>query len=60
MKPGMNIELMGPLMRNHSFTIDRMEDEKGAPLEQANPNSRVIMALPEGACSNDLLRMEKQ
>ena len=56
---GDTIELMGPEMRNDSFIIDAMTAEDGAPLDFANPNSRIIMALPAGAAAYDLLRVSK-
>ena len=56
---GDTLELMGPAMRNDSFTIIAMTDEKGAALDFANPNSRVIMTLPSGAAPFDLLRISK-
>ncbi len=52
------IELMGPGMRNDSFTAS-LTDEKGNPLEVANPNQRVKMPLPDGAAANDLLRISR-
>ena len=52
------IELMGPGMRNDSFTAS-LTDEKGNPLEVANPNQRIKMPLPAGAAVNDLLRISR-
>ena len=52
------VELMGPGMRNDSFTAS-LTDEKGKPLEAANPNQRIKMLLPEGAAPNDLLRISR-
>lgn len=54
---GDTVELMGPGMRNDLFTIDAMHAESGTPLEVANPNSRVVVALPAGAAAYDLLRV---
>lgn len=56
---GDTVELMGPTMRNDAFTIDVMTDERGTPVDQANPNSRVIMTLPTGAAPFDLLRVSQ-
>jgi len=56
---GDTVELMGPEMRNDSFTIEAMTAENGTPLDFANPNSRVIMALPAGATAYDLLRISR-
>jgi len=55
---GDTVELMGPGMRNDSFTAS-LTDEKGNPLEVANPNQRVKMPLPTGAAANDLLRISR-
>ena len=55
---GDTVELMGPGMRNDSFTAS-LKDEQGLPLEAANPNQRVKMLLPEGAATNDLLRISR-
>ncbi len=56
---GDNVELMGPGMRNDAFSIDTMTSENGYPLDFANPNSRVIMALPAAAAPYDLLRVAR-
>ena len=55
---GDTVELMGPGMRNDSFTA-AMTDENGTPLDTANPNQQVKMLLPEGAAVNDLLRISR-
>jgi len=55
---GDTVELMGPGMRNDSFTAS-LTDEKGNSLEVANPNQRVKMPLPDGAAANDLLRISR-
>jgi len=52
------IELMGPGMRNDTFTASLI-DEKGNPLDVANPNQRIRMTLPEGAAVHDLLRVSR-
>lgn len=56
---GDTIELMGPGMRNDSCRIECMTDECGRPVDFANPNQRVHMALPSGAAVNDLLRVSR-
>ena len=58
-KSGDSVELMGPAMRNNTFAMTAMTDEKGVALETANPNSRIIATLPDGAAVNDLIRTEK-
>jgi len=50
------VELMGPGMRNDSFTAS-LTDEKGNPLDVANPNQLIRMALPARAARHDLLRI---
>jgi putative protease len=56
---GDTVELMGPDMRNDTFTVGAMTAENGSPLEVANPNSRVVMTLPAGAAVYDLLRVSQ-
>jgi len=51
------IELMGPGMRNDSFAAAAITDEKGRPLEVANPNQKIKLKLPFGAAPHDLLRV---
>ncbi len=53
---GENLEIMGPGMRNATFEIVEMLDEKGGEIEFANPNQRVRMKLPVHAEQFDLLR----
>lgn len=55
---GDTVELMGPDMRNDSFSA-AMTDEKGNVISVANPNQRVKMPLPVGAAANDLLRISR-
>jgi putative protease len=59
LQTGETIELMGPAMRNDSFVLEGMTDSNGAAITAANPNSRVIMALPPGAAVCDLLRVAR-
>jgi putative protease len=56
-KTGDSLEIMGPGMRNDSITVTRMTDEKGNSVEVANPNQKVIMALPPATAPYDLLRV---
>lgn len=55
---GEMIEIMGPAMRNALFSA-AMTDEKGMPLEAANPNQRIRMNLPQGTAVHDLLRISR-
>lgn len=50
------LEVMGPGMRNASFVIAHMTDEKGNSVEFANPNQHVRMKLPVHVEQFDLLR----
>lgn len=59
MQSGDAVELMGPSMRNAALVIEGMIDLKGQPVPVANPNSKVVMTLPDGAAVYDLFRMEK-
>ncbi len=52
------LELMGPGMRCATLRADEIMDEAGNPLEAANPNSRIRMALPSGTAPLDMLRRE--
>jgi hypothetical protein len=50
---------MGPSMRGSSFDIETMSDEHGNSIDAANPNSRVVMDLPQAAVPYDLLRVSR-
>lgn len=58
-KQGDTLELMGPGMKNDSFSVDALCDEEGGPILAANPNQKVRMRLPAGAAANDLLRVAR-
>jgi putative protease len=57
--PGECLELIGPGMRQASFTVGEVRSEEGETLTAAQPNARVLLRLPPGAQSGDLLRREK-
>lgn len=57
-RPGDRLELMGPGMRNDSFTVGAIADETGRALDAANPNQRVRMEIPGKVAPLDLLRRE--
>ena len=57
-RPGDTLELMGPGMRNDSFTVGAITDETGRALDAANPNQRVRMEIPGNVAPLDLLRRE--
>lgn len=57
--PGETLELIGPRMRQATFRVARICTGKGETVPAAQPNARVRMKLPAGACSGDLLRREK-
>jgi putative protease len=59
-KAGDSLELMGPAMRNSSFKVSDMFDEKCNEIMVANPNQRVRVKIPVKAEPFDLLRIEKQ
>lgn len=56
--PGEELELIGPGMRQASFSVGSLSSEKGEPLSVAQPNSQIIMQLPAGTCPGDFLRRQ--
>ena len=59
MLPGSRIELIGPDMRQFSFTLSEVVLEDGTVRETARPNDRILLALPQKAGPGDLLRQKK-
>jgi U32 family peptidase len=59
MQIGDRLELIGQGSSYTSFTLTRMEDENGLPLQVAHPNSKVVLTGLEGAGRYDLIRREK-
>lgn len=57
-RPGETLELMGPGMRIDTLTVTELRNDVGSPLEAANPNSRVRIAVPSGTEPLDMLRRE--
>ena len=57
--PDEELELIGPEMRQAFFPAGPLASEKGQPMAVAQPNARIVMALPAGARPGDLLRREK-
>ncbi len=58
-KTGDNLEFIGPHMAASSLVLDTMTSVEGYPLQVANPNSKVKMALPFIVYENDLVRREQ-
>jgi putative protease len=60
---GDELEFIGPGMRSARLAVDRLRllDQKGnlSEAESANPNQRILMALPFAAEPFDLIRREK-
>ena len=56
---GDTLEVIGPRMASHRFTLDRMTDRDGTCLEVAHPNSTVRIELPFPVERFDLVRREK-
>ncbi len=56
--PGEVLELIGPGMRQASFTVGDLCGEEGESLPAGQPNRRILMALPAGAQAGDLLRRQ--
>jgi putative protease len=57
--PGETLELIGPRMRQVALRVGELRSEQGAVMNAAQPNSRIILALPAGAQAGDLLRRER-
>ena len=53
---GEELELIGPGMRQATFTLTTARDLEGGVLKVVQPNARVRLELPAGAKSGDLLR----
>jgi hypothetical protein len=50
------LELIGPGMRQATFTLTTVRDLEGGVLKVVQPNARVRLALPAAARCGDLLR----
>ena len=59
MQLGDRLELIGQGSSFSGFTLTRMEDENGIPLQVAHPNQRVVLPGLPGAGRFDLIRREK-
>ena len=59
MQLGDRLELIGQGSSFTSFTLTRMEDENGVPVQVAHPNQRIVLAGLSGAGRFDLIRREK-
>jgi len=59
MQLGDRLELIGQGSSFSGFTLARMEDENGIPLQVAHPNQRVVLPGLPGAGRFDLIRREK-
>lgn len=57
--PGEILELIGPDMRQASFEVHDPTTEVGAPLSVVQPNAQVLLPLPAGAQTGDLLRRNR-
>jgi len=56
---GDELELIGPNMRQQSFVAERISDRDGQPLPAGQPNSELLLDLPEWAEEGDLIRRER-
>jgi U32 family peptidase len=59
MQLGDRLELIGQGSSFSGFTLTRMEDENGTPIQVAHPNQRVVLPGLPGAGRFDLIRREK-
>lgn len=53
------LELLGPRMRQQSFVARPYDRDNGAPLTAGQPNSQLLMELPDWAEAGDLIRRER-
>ncbi|MDT8423179.1 MAG: U32 family peptidase [Desulfuromonadales bacterium] len=56
--PGEQLELIGPALRQSRFTVATLHSEEGTVLTVGQPNARIVMTLPSGARSGDILRRD--
>ena len=56
---GDQLELIGPQMRQETFTVDRIENRKGQELDAGQPNSELLIKLPHWAEAGDLIRRQR-
>lgn len=56
---GETLELIGPAMRSSTFRTSDILAADARPLVRVNPNARVLLPLPSGARTGDLLRRER-
>ena len=56
---GEELELIGPEMRQATFSPAGLQTAEGRPVEVVQPNARVSMRLPQGSRPGDILRRWK-
>jgi len=56
---GDTLELIGPQMRQQAFVAERITDRHGQPLAAGQPNSELLLDLPQWAEEGDLIRRER-
>jgi putative protease len=57
---GDTLEFIGQGMREHRHLLTEMSDDKGTPVDFANPNSRIRVKVPFDVEEMDLIRREKK
>lgn len=56
---GDKLELIGPNMRQQIFVAEQISDRHGQPLPAGQPNSELLLDLPDWAQEGDLIRRER-
>ena len=56
---GDTLELIGPQMRQQAFVAERITDRDDQPLAAGQPNSELLLDLPQWAEEGDLIRRER-
>jgi putative protease len=55
-RSGESLEIIGPAMRQSEFVFSDAVNERGEVVSTVQPNAVVVMKLPAGTQSGDLLR----
>ncbi len=56
---GDELELIGPRMRQEKFVVDHIENRKGEVVPAGQPNTELIIRLPDWAEAGDLIRRKR-
>ncbi len=56
---GDELELIGPQMRQEKFVVEHIENRKGMVVNAGQPNTELLIKLPEWAEAGDLIRRKR-